>query len=403
MRAHRIFLFSLCFIAVNVMLCIPFIQTPGSAAQKPERKIVAAFKYPGLTVPSDGKLKADLVVKNKGLTDETVFLEVAEKPAGWEASFSTYNKTVSGVFVGEESKKSITFKARKKDADKKLPTGTYHFRIRAVTEDGLIEQSASLSVTVVEKETREKTIGLSTSYPMLQGPADTSFEFTINVSNNSAKAGLFNLQAKAPAKGWKTSFKPAYEDKQISSLNIKANKSKSVKVEITPPRQASTGTYPIDVRVWQGEIEATTTLKVKLTGTYNISCNTPKGLLSAEVEKGGDTTMSLLVKNTGSATQKKISFVSFKPEDWQVNFKPKTVTGIKPGEMKQVEVSIIPAEDALVGDYSVGVKAQGQKASDKVEFRITVKASAAWGWIGVGIIILVIVGLAITFRILGRR
>jgi uncharacterized membrane protein len=57
----------------------------------------------------------------------------------------------------------------------------------------------------------------------------------------------------------------------------------------------------------------------------------------------------------------------------------------------------------LIGDYSVSVQTQGEKANQDTEFRVTVRAASAWGWIGVGIIALVIVGLAVTFRVLGRR
>jgi uncharacterized membrane protein len=68
-----------------------------------------------------------------------------------------------------------------------------------------------------------------------------------------------------------------------------------------------------------------------------------------------------------------------------------------------VEVSITPAAEALVGDYAVGVNIKSEKSSDDLEFRVTVKASAAWGWIGIGIIILVILGLFALFVTFGRR
>ena len=64
---------------------------------------------------------------------------------------------------------------------------------------------------------------------------------------------------------------------------------------------------------------------------------------------------------------------------------------------------LTPYEDALVGDYSVGVDVNGEKASQSIEFRITVQASTAWGWIGIGIIVVVIAGLIGLFLWLGRR
>ena len=66
-------------------------------------------------------------------------------------------------------------------------------------------------------------------------------------------------------------------------------------------------------------------------------------------------------------------------------------------------MTITPNEEALVGDYSVNVKVDGEKASKTLEFRVTVKASSAWGWVGIGIIVAVIAGLIGLFRWLGRR
>ena len=79
------------------------------------------------------------------------------------------------------------------------------------------------------------------------------------------------------------------------------------------------------------------------------------------------------------------------------------IEALDPNAIQQVEVAITPYEDALVGDYSVAVQVQGEKASKELEFRTTVKASAAWAWIGVVIIAGVIGGLTELFRKFGRR
>jgi len=86
-----------------------------------------------------------------------------------------------------------------------------------------------------------------------------------------------------------------------------------------------------------------------------------------------------------------------------VDFKPEEIPLMEPNDLKQVEVSITPYEEALVGDYSVGIGVQAEKASKNLEFRVSVKASSIWGWIGIGIIIIVIAGLMFLFRWIGRR
>jgi len=79
------------------------------------------------------------------------------------------------------------------------------------------------------------------------------------------------------------------------------------------------------------------------------------------------------------------------------------LTDLPPNEVKQVEVTVTSYKEALVGDYSVAVGINGEKANKNLEFRVSVKAGTAWGAIGIGIIVLVIIGLTGLFRWLGRR
>jgi len=86
-----------------------------------------------------------------------------------------------------------------------------------------------------------------------------------------------------------------------------------------------------------------------------------------------------------------------------VELKPEKIATVEPGDLKQVEAVITPYDEALVGDYSISIKVNGQRISKDMEYRVTVKASSAWGWIGIGIIVFVILGLTGLFRWLGRR
>ena len=145
-------------------------------------------------------------------------------------------------------------------------------------------------------------------------------------------------------------------------------------------------------------------LFVGLTGTYKLDAATPNGLLSLEATPGQASTFSFFVKNTGSAVNHNIAFDSFKPENWTVEFKPAEDRCAPSGrDTKQIEASVKPSAQALVGDYSVGIAVNGEKADKTLEMRVTVKSSAAWAWIGIGIILFVIAGLCALFIWLGRR
>jgi len=68
-------------------------------ADLPERKLTAAFQYPGITLGPDDSLSVDLLLKNRGRSDETVMVEVTEKPKDWNVEIKRYGTTVSGVFL----------------------------------------------------------------------------------------------------------------------------------------------------------------------------------------------------------------------------------------------------------------------------------------------------------------
>ncbi|MFQ5841647.1 MAG: NEW3 domain-containing protein [Thermodesulfobacteriota bacterium] len=369
---------------------------------RPPRSIAMAPEYPGVIVPPGEDVSMDLIIYNKGKSDENVDVDITSIPKGWKAKVKTYKFTVTGAHVKNGDSTRLTFFAEPEK--KTVKPGRYVFRVQARTQDGVFKSSQDITVTVSEKAEAEKkkSVIITTSYPVLRGPTDAKFEFSLEVDNKLDKDKVYNLTSQGP-ENWEINFKPAYEEKYISSLRIKANQSQTVAVEVKPYRLAEAGEYPINVRVGSGDAKAKADLNVILTGTYKLEAGTPTGLLSLEAQKGKPANMSIYVKNTGSAANHNIKFLSIKPENWKVKFEPEKIEALKPNELKQVEVTITPAQEALVGDYSVGLNIDGEKDSKNMEMRVTVKASTTWGWIGIGIIVLVILGLGGLFTWLGRR
>ena len=372
------------------------------AEDRPARSISMAAEYPGVVVPSEENVSMDIIFHNQGKSDEMVDVWISEIPKGWKAKIKTYRYAVTGIYVPGGEDKTLTFEA---EPGKDVTPGKYNFQIEAKTVDGQFKMEQNILVDVSgkkEKSGEDRGVKLTTSYPEIRGPSDATFEFSVDVDSKLDKDAVFDLYASGP-KDWDINFKPAYETKYITSLRLKANQNQSIAVEVKPPAMAAAGEYPITVRVSSGDAKGEVQLAVVLTGTYSLEVGTPTGLLSLDARQGKTANVSFYVKNTGSAPNHNIKFMSFKPENWKVEFNPEKIDVIEPGDLKQVELSITPYEDALVGDYSVSVNVEGEKASKVIEFRTTVKASAAWGWIGIGIIVAVIGGLFGIFRWLGRR
>jgi uncharacterized membrane protein len=391
---------SLAMVTLMMISASSFAQT--ERAKLPARAISMAAEYPGVEIAKDEDVSIDVIFHNKGRKHEDVEVWISEKPKGWKARIKTYRYTVTGVHVPSNEDKSLTFEA---DPEEGITPGDYQFRINARTSDGKFRMSQAVTVKVSADEGKSKEpkgVKLTTSYPVIRGPSDAAFEFSLEVDSKLDEDAVFDLLAQGP-QGWDINFKPAYETKYISSLRIKSKQSTSVAVEVKPAMGAAAGEYPINVRVSSSDANAEANLTVILTGTYGLEVGTTSGLLSLEARGGRPANMSFYVKNTGSATNHDIKFMTFKPENWKVEFKPEKIDAIEAGDLKQVELIITPYEDALVGDYSVGVNVEGEKAAKTIEFRTTVKASAAWGWIGIGIIVVVIGGLFGLFRWLGRR
>jgi len=322
-------------------------------------------------------------------------------PKGWKAQIKTYSFEVTGVHVKSDSSKSLTLKA---EPEPNTGPGDYLFSVKGQTQDGALVSAGDVTVTVTKEEEKKNSKGvvITTSYPVLQGPTDAKFEFSVQVENKLDEDTIFNLSADAP-KNWEINFKPSWEDKYFSSLRVKGNLSETMAVEVKPHPLAEAGTYPIKVKVKSEKAAAEAELRLVLTGTYKLDAGTPTGLLSLNAYQGKESRMSFYVKNSGSATQNNIKFLSFKPENWKVKFEPEKIETLQSDEVKQVEALITPAEQALVGDYSVSLSVEGEKSTKDMELRVTVKASTAWGWIGIGIIVLVIAGLVTLFVRMGRR
>ena len=396
----------ICSIFLAVLLGV-FISSSLGLAQndrdkkdlRPERGIAVYTEYSGVTVPRGETVKMDLILEDKGRTDEVIDVKVSTIPKGWRATLKGGSYLVGGLYVANGKTKNLSMEL---EPDKSMGTGAYVFQFDAKTEDGKFTASYKLTVNVQERIPGADDIQITTSYPVLRGQTDATFEFSIDVLNKSDLDRTFNLAAVPPEK-WEVNFKPAYEQKQISSFRIKGGQSQSVAVQVNPPKDTMAGEYPILVRVSSGEKKAEVKLTVALTGIYKLDAGTPTGILSLEAMPGKSANLSLFVKNTGSAINRNVSFSSFKPENWEVTFKPEKIETLEPNALKQIEVTIKPAAQSLVGDYSVGVMVDGEKANKTIEFRVTVKASTAWGWIGIGVIIFVIAGLSALFIWLGRR
>jgi uncharacterized membrane protein len=146
-----------------------------------------------------------------------------------------------------------------------------------------------------------------------------------------------------------------------------------------------------------------TDLSLTITGQPRLDVSGREGLVSTRASAGKETSVPVVITNTGTAPAEDIQLSGSAPSGWKVEFDPKTIERIAPNENKEVQALITPTEKAIAGDYVTTVRAAARGESAAATFRVTVTTSTMWGIAGVGIIgvaLLVMVGAVARF---GRR
>jgi uncharacterized membrane protein len=130
---------------------------------------------------------------------------------------------------------------------------------------------------------------------------------------------------------------------------------------------------------------------------------TVDGLLNFSIAAGRSRELRLVIDNGGTGGLTAVTLAAEPPAGWTVRFSPDFIAQVPPGGQVPVLATVTAADDAVAGDYVLGVEAEANEAADTVEFRATVKTSASWGLIGALVIAVALGGLALVFWRFGRR
>jgi uncharacterized membrane protein len=172
---------------------------------------------------------------------------------------------------------------------------------------------------------------------------------------------------------------------------------------VTPPNTAAAGSYKLVAKVGAEDATAAADLTLDITGQPKLDISGREGLVSTRASAGKETSVPVVITNTGTAPADDVELSGSAPGGWKVTFDPKTVDHIAPNANKEVQALITPTEKAIAGDYVTTIRASTRGESASATFRVTVTTSTLWGIAGVGIIgiaLLVMVGAVARF---GRR
>ena len=368
---------------------VALAAAPASLALNP---VTLSTPYPAIEVAPGAKVSLTISVEtdNAGRVD----LAVEDVPTDWLATLRGGGFLVNGVHSTGTEATEVTLDVTVPEG---AASGVERLNVRA-DSDGSI---ATLPIDIRVTPNAAGEVALESDFPELRGAADTSFSFNLTLRNGTPDELTFGVVATAPA-GW-TANATVTSQAQAASAIVDAGGTTAIKVDVDAPDGVEAGVYPISVDATSGTRTAHADLSVEVTGSYELELTTPDGRLSANASAGSATDLTLVVRNTGTASVEGVSFSAAAPTGWEVTFEPETATVPADEQGIQVIAHLTPSGNAIAGDYVTTFRASSEQANASAEFRVTIETSLLWGVVGLGLIALVVAGLWWTFRRYGRR
>ncbi len=389
---HRLIaLVSLFLVGILVIPAVALAEADPTTSPSPGE---VRLHSPYLGVSVEPGETADFDLEVTGPEGEVVSLALVGVPDGWTANIRGGGFIVDRILISSEVNQRLRLEV---DVPADAALGTYQFGVVATGESGSDRLDFNLNVSAAVGG----GVFLTTDFPVLSGPSDTSFSFSLELENDTPDEIQFGLEGQGPP-GWIVEVRPSGQQR-ASTLTLAGGDSRRISVSVDPPDFAAAGTYPILVTISGGGETVTQELAVEITGSFDIALVTPDERLNLEVEAGKTTEVTLSVVNQGTAPLRNVALSAIPPRGWDVAFSPSEMDIIEPGESVPVTVTVTPAENAIAGDYRMRVTARTAEVTDRVEIRTTVKTSAVWGLVGVGIIVVALGALTLVFRQFGRR
>lgn len=358
--------------------------------------IELSTEYPAMTVKAGDSLTFDLSLENQSGVSQEITLRTANIPEGWTGSFSANSKEISIVHVkNEATNKAIDYAL---DIPLDTPDGEYEVVLSA--SGAQISDSMTLRLKVAAEEIGESKFEVE--YPSQEGDADTTFTYSATLINNTLSDQNYSFTASAP-QGWQISIKPSGESTKVSALDVPARSTQALSISVVVPANIEAGEYPLSVTATSVNEKMTIDMTATVTGSYDLELSTPSGRLSFNAYANKETAVQLTLTNAGNTDLTNVNLTSSAPSGWSVRFASESIELLEAGASIQTTAYVTPSEEAMSGDYAMTLTAKNSNASDKVEFRITVKTETVWGFAGIGIIVVMALVLFAVMHKFGRR
>ena len=378
-------------LAVGLLTTATLALPAGAQESPPPTALSISSPYVGVAIKPGDSATFELTVGSP--PGDRVGFTLNGLPEGWEGELRGGGFVVDEVQVGETGLVTLELQV---DVPVETEEGDYAMSVNATGGGGA--DRLDLAIRVAASVGGE--VAMTTDFPALRGPADSTYSFDLAIANNTPQEIQFGLAATGP-EGWLTEIKPSGEA-QASTVTVAAGETAQVTVDVDPPDAVAAGEYVITARAEGAGVSTETELAVQVTGSFAVDITTANEVLNVTVQGEQATDLPLIVTNTGTAALAGVAVTATPPQGWDVAFDRPTVD-LEPGQSVQVVASITASGDAINGDYVVTFSSSVAETSDSMEVRATVETSAIWGLVGIAVIVVALVGLSMVFRRYGRR
>lgn len=380
---------------ICVGLALGAVSARAEDAPRDIKGLFLVTDYPAVTLRPGTTSTVSLRLQNYNLPPERLDLAVSGVPSGWTATLLGGGQPIAAAMAATNGSASLQLRL---DVPASAAMGTQTLTISAKGQGA--DVSLPIAVTLAKDLPAKLTV--QPQLPELRGTSKSSFEFQVAIKNDSGKRLVVALAADAP-RNFETSFTENYGSQELNAVPIDAGQSKDVKLKVRPPNTIGAGRYPVAMRATAEDATAKADVFLEVTGQPKLDITGRDGSVSAKAEAGKETTIPVLITNSGTAPADQIELSGSGPGGWKITFEPKQVDRIAAGQNQEVQALITPPAKAVAGDFVTSLRATSRGESASSNFRITVTTSALWGAAGVGVIgvaLLILVGAVARF---GRR
>ena len=275
-------LFSLLLLAVAA-------AGPAGAQQETQPPVKGLFlltDYPAVTVRPGTTSTISLRLRNYALPPERFALSVNGVPAGWTASLLGGGQPVGAAMVATNDSTALQLRL---EVPASAPMGTQNLTVSAKGQT--TEVSLPLAVTLATELPAK--LKLEAQLPSLRGTSKSSFEYQLDVRNDSGRNLVIALSAQAP-RNFETSFTEQYGSQELSSIPVDAGQSKTVKLKVRPPSNIGANRYPITAKASAEDASAEASLAIEITGQPRLIIAGRDGVLSGRAEAGKEDRKSVV-------------------------------------------------------------------------------------------------------------